>query len=857
MIDPKAFRDRILADAIASPLRQPAAYTTATVRAEWPEVELYIRQRAAVHCKDLSATDADAESAVQEAIVAWRELSNHAGASYRVMTGLSSVARSLLQPTGRCLTLRVCETDPGREILRWRFISLMIPASILMAAGGDPDTAPSEAVQLLNHSIAPDGDVAELHLHHAAMMSFEEMWASLHREAVITPGSLIRRLSDKRARCPRLHLGPCPPREPARGRSSDDRKHMAEWGDLLRQAFIARYLLDQHSWHQGVELKNCDECNSTTAWRNALQYFVQGRTRPYSLAATPYPWPDGLLSLQRNWRAAKNHVINGGELQRPDNSDAAGERSFLRRATTHIRCRTDDIFDEQFEKLFVQYLRVKTAVFGLLVHPPGEHGLEAFLDRFLQIKVYAPDSELVRPRQRHEPGLKIRATEYRVAPDAWFKTLGSDENDIEDGVTQESVISSSAWLIHFKREKHDNGLPLHGSAIRRMEIDADRIGRALAAKPVRLRKLRGVDICGIEEDQPLWVSAETLRRVRNNSCKVAGQNPGLLLEPLRLTVHAGEDFRWLTSGLRAIAEPFHWNLIERGDRIGHGLAITLDPRGWWDRREGDVIAVKAIDRLLDLAFLAVYADGRSAEQDQWLQLRIEQLTGFLWPPRKSDGVSRDSVDAAQQFWLDLGRRTTRTLLQTPQWNGGEDRLHQRWIRSYLWSRSMQDRAEQDSFLLVDDDRQGLRIESHRTECDLLVKARTRLVHQVALWQVCIESNPSSNLVVGGLDAIAAQDFLVQGLTEEPSTSREERVKLTWTISTDDPITFSTTLADEYAYAWAGMVLRANNPYDPTYARALLDEAAATSMRMRFTTPRPDQERTKSDKRKRRGHARRY
>jgi adenosine deaminase len=55
----------------------------------------------------------------------------------------------------------------------------------------------------------------------------------------------------------------------------------------------------------------------------------------------------------------------------------------------------------------------------------------------------------------------------------------------------------------------------------------------------------------------------------------------------------------------------------------------------------------------------------------------------------------------------------------------------------------------------------------------------------------------------------------------------------WTISTDDPVTFATSLADEYAYAWAGLVLRADNPYDPAHARALLEEAAATSMRTRF------------------------
>ena len=79
--------------------------------------------------------------------------------------------------------------------------------------------------------------------------------------------------------------------------------------------------------------------------------------------------------------------------------------------------------------------------------------------------------------------------------------------------------------------------------------------------------------------------------------------------------------------------------------------------------------------------------------------------------------------------------------------------------------------------------------------------------------------------------MSAQDFLARRPTQEIS---DRGATLTWTISTDDPITFSTTLADEYAYAWAGMTMRAKNPIDPAYARALLDEAAATSMRTRFT-----------------------
>ena len=48
--------------------------------------------------------------------------------------------------------------------------------------------------------------------------------------------------------------------------------------------------------------------------------------------------------------------------------------------------------------------------------------------------------------------------------------------------------------------------------------------------------------------------------------------------------------------------------------------------------------------------------------------------------------------------------------------------------------------------------------------------------------------------------MSAQDFLARRPTKE---IQQEGETLTWTINTDDPITFSTTLADEYAYAWQG------------------------------------------------------
>src|SRR5258708_249660 len=141
---------------------------------------------------------------------------------------------------------------------------------------------------------------------------------------------------------------------------------MTEWADLLRQAFIARYILSQHSWHIGVKLEDCQACN-TSPWRNALRYFVQGRTRPYNLAPTALPWPDYRVALERRWRSANISATQGVERLSSNalRADAADERSFLNRALSHVQCHAENVFDPDFELLLIQYLRVKTALFGL------------------------------------------------------------------------------------------------------------------------------------------------------------------------------------------------------------------------------------------------------------------------------------------------------------------------------------------------------------------------------------------------------------------------------------------------------------------------------------------------------------
>jgi hypothetical protein len=854
-VDYSALTDRFYADMVSTSLRASAAFLSAKTTIAQSDLEAYGRERATIHLHDLSLTEAEGESAFDDAMKqcaadlpgSTADGSITASKPYRAVTLLARTAKRLLQRDGREMILRVDRQEPGREILRWRFVSLSLPPSILIAAATTDDRASPSAVRLLHPSISPDVPVAQQHVHHAAMMSFEQLWAWLQLRALFRRSELGQSLRDTRATCPRLHLGACirersdAAKKRAKKRPADSARHMDQWGELIYDAIIAARVLDRHTGHTGP-LELCPDriCGEGMY---LLRSFRKGNPERHRLAQAVYPWPDELLSRARRYRDANARAAfrRSQEPRRQMiDEQAAAERRLLARAFSHLRSNDSTSPDGAYETLFLQYLRVKTALFGLLVHPPGEHGLEKFLEHFEQIKVYAPDADILSPRVPDEPGLRVHSTEYRVATDAWLKILERRDRHIEAPAVGDEDHHEAAWLIHFKRKPRKNTLPFFGAAVRELEAEATQIGNALAQDPTRLRELRGLDICGVEEAQPLWVSVETLRSLRARSSKIAGRRPELRLEPLRLTLHAGEDFQWLTSGMRAAAEPFHWNLIERGDRIGHGIAITLHPKAWWARKEGKVIDVKRFDRLLDLAFLAKYADPTPAQQ-VWLRENVEECLRELRLSLDFKGAKKDALEAAMDLWLHLGGPLTRRLMKTME--RPEDEIHANWIHRYLWDQSLQERAGKVIRLPVDED---------RTERDLLLKARAWVIHQVARLQVSIESNPSSNLVVGSLDAVAAQDFLARRPTRKAPYGKET---LTWTISTDDPITFSTTLADEYAYAWAGMVLRKDKPYDPSYARALLDEAAATSMRTRFTVPRKDPDCKGKDTRKGRGNAR--
>ncbi len=71
---------------------------------------------------------------------------------------------------------------------------------------------------------------------------------------------------------------------------------------------------------------------------------------------------------------------------------------------------------------------------------------------------------------------------------------------------------------------------------------------------------------------------------------------------MHITYHAGEDFRHILSGMRAIEEAVSFLRMKVGDRIGHGTALGIDPLLWKKRING-ICYISQGEWLDDLVFV--------------------------------------------------------------------------------------------------------------------------------------------------------------------------------------------------------------------------------------------------------------
>jgi hypothetical protein len=675
---------------------------------------------------------------------------------------LKRQASKILEPCGNVCRLKPDHLVPGEEILRWRWISLALPPDLLIAAADLEGV--SARVQVLDPTLRVLEPVAHLHVHATAAVSYSDIW-------------------------------------PEMGRTMDFRKvktapegfsSVEEWRAWLRRAFAARHVLD--IWMRSGKEAALTYVHQNPALNQALLDLERGTRK-----STPLPMETDIGMTVK--RYSYLHRFHRGDIRQKPEIDS--EVFFLRRCLRYLECCDEDVL---FRRIWTQMTRIRVQHYRHMVHDPAKPGLDAFAKLFEHISEYSSErlDQLAIDRIHLDRGLDIAHVELRKAPGGLSKMakLHNQANTKSSKNTKSSTIS---WILHFIRDM-DSKQGLKG-LLRSHYGSAWLLAAVFRVRPEYLGTIRALDVASRELSGPLWAAAGALHHVREESRRIAGESSGL--HPLGLTVHAGEDFRHILSGLRAVHEPFWWGLMRRGDRLGHALALGWQPIDWCDAHPE--IVQPQFERMLDLAWLLDFIAIRRISKVSvgFLESARQELQGYLlqW------NIGAD-ISHFLQVVKQLGRPGFWQNIDGPYLNVPEGYGNKFWKIT--------------AKLLDKYDGHMANMVTVRTEpeAETLVAVRDELARLLAYWRTPIEVNPSSNLFIGNFKYPLAQPLFYL----DPYDRAEDR-GLVLTLSADDPISFASTLADEFAYAWAGLVIGGKE--SPAYAQEWLERAAKSSRRSVF------------------------
>lgn len=392
--------------------------------------------------------------------------------------------------------------------------------------------------------------------------------------------------------------------------------------------------------------------------------------------------------------------------------------------------------------------------------------------------------------------------------------------------------------IGSKRLK-DTGNP-SGVRFARFYLEQRRHAQALVSLfqyyPHILRTVRGFDLCTDEAGVPIWVMAPLIRWVRD-----AGQQAFIHLKsrgefkipPPRISVHAGEDFVHLLTGLRRLDESVTYLSLEEGDRLGHALALGVNPSVWFGRAGRVVVTYE--ERLFDLIWeWGCYArQGIGVASERLAYVRTE----MVWLARSTFGRSyapedlmhfvdllhREQALRAEGFPDNPTLRTYNLRRQKGQLAVERDEPEPdgcQLLRAYLSDEEVWRRGRMPKDI-------DLRNIKHEQEA--LTQLQQGLRRKVGRLCLTIEVNPSSNLLIGDLGNFEGHPLW----RLRPVVSEVESFPLSVCIGSDDPLTFATTLPHEYQLLFDALIMMGR-----THEEAMnwIDEARDAGMQSRFTLP---------------------
>lgn len=604
---------------------------------------------------------------------------------------------------------------------------------------------------------------------------------------------------------------------------------------------------------------------------------------------------DGKVNLDYALTGHYNH----GNRNNKVNECLSGERWFMYEMFYRVYAK-----DEKFERyfnLFYTYLVIKRTIRAEMVQTNDNIGFdnfEKYQDRkedFIEgtpfeaayIKM-ALEGTIVNQNLLH--------LEARITPK---KTAAMNRRIIEkyDRIIKEDEEFKKRYffVFHFIKEKDNTKLFASDNYCRHYEKRRKLQKQAMALATFREKspsvavRVRGIDACSSEIGCRPEVFSHTYRYLRNHmvyeteKTKEAEIGKGMRskVRQLQMTYHIGEDFQSLVDGLRAIEEAILFLNLDCGSRMGHALALGINPEEYYEGKHGNILITQQdyLDNIVWLYYcikrfsLVGYDDlllkiemeysryfqliYGNAIEDKFFDCVMEEAREYF--AATNPAIAEEYSNSHFNFriseyyfaWLLRGDDPEcyiRGYFRDPEYTSDWNRyaVHKECPRDYR----IRYNAQCAYLYFLYHYNTSVKIEGQKTievsvnhkliQCVKEVQKKLQLL--IAKLGIGIEANPSSNYFIGTFSRY--EDHPIFRLYNMGLVSSEKEIEecpqLPVCINTDDQGIFSTYLENEYALLALALEKakdeNGKNRYNRMYIYQWIENVRRLGIQLSFAEP---------------------
>lgn len=533
----------------------------------------------------------------------------------------------------------------------------------------------------------------------------------------------------------------------------------------------------------------------------------------------------------------------------------AGERSFLYHC---FRLQFASRFTLQESSLFYLYLLLKSQFRSELIQINGRVGFTNFAqyqDRknllFGELEEYMTEAQRLSVGAAMENGHLV-SLEARIMPRETVSRMRRDITGLDEKIRLAVGDSGQMphYVVHFPKKKFSLKefekreyllLPRNWKVRKATKKKAKALAGYLQKNRGACSRISGIDACSLEIGCRPEVFATEFRYLRKY-----GQ--------VGVTYHVGEDFLDIMDGLRAIDEAIQFLQMEKGDRLGHALALGIEPEAYYRSKRRNIYLTKQdyLDNLVWILYRSlelnvnIDANHRAKMQEKARSLLMEiYYSGSSFGREMANRQPVEMLDMYYDSWKLRGDHPD--LYKTGEYKEykkenvlpsekyascmtGEDFPH-----NYRGNEMIAGLYYMYHFDAVAK-KKGLRPECFGVEdwyVELAESFQKAMRQEVAMGGIAIECNPTSNVLIGTFGSYDRHPILTFSRCRLDASSQNAQIQVS--INTDDLGVFDTSLENEYALLLSA-VCRARHRegnYNDDAVYEYLDYVRENGIRMSF------------------------